>query len=81
VVRHTHTSQLVNQIWAKIRTDRVKINKSALFDLVVATTNPCKGFGLSDKQNGRTAMYCSLSIAIVMHLLLDELSYQTNHTI
>jgi len=54
----------------------VKINKSELFDLVVATTNPCKGFGLSDKQNGRTAMYCSLSIAIIiMDLLLDELSY------
>jgi hypothetical protein len=76
-VTHTSTSQLVNQIWAKIRTDRVKINKSALFDLLPTFVE--RGFGLSDKQNGRTAnVLFTIAIVIMHYLLLDELSYQTS---
>ena len=52
---HTSTSQPVNQIWAKIRTDRVKINKSALFDLLPTFVE--RGFGLSDKQNGQCTVH------------------------
>ena len=72
-MRHTHT--LVNQIWGQI----CEINKSALFNLVVA--NPCRGFGLSDKQNGRTAMYCSLSpfIYCLMSWVIKQVC--ANHTI
>jgi hypothetical protein len=47
--------QLVNQIWL----DRCEINRYQAFDLMVATTH--RGFDLSDKQNDRIAVYCSLS--------------------